>query len=196
MKRWICAVLAGLLAMASAVGLAEDYDPYYDRFANIEADLSVGEAANILESLGMGALYDHREELDGGIAFYSDSSSVSILALPNSGWERVAAFLIMVTDPAEYARGLNALWAIEYGYFTSFDGDSSGELSEWVAANGDAMCRCGAENRLQKWSTSLSSGCRVEVSVTPLPDCTRLNAVLYMTDDLQIDISMGAGSFA
>jgi len=197
MKRWVCALLAGVLALVCGAGALaeEDYDAYYDRFANVEADICIGEVGADFENSGRSDPFEdcRREEEDNGIVFISRTTSLSVLALVSEDWNGVAAFLVMAMDPADYGLGLDVLCRLENDYHMIFDSrDESASCERWLGGLRDEITSCGVQGRLQKWETTLDTGSRLQISVTPLPECNRLNAVLYITDEYEIDIYMGA----
>ena len=193
MRRWLCAALAVVVAaLCAAGGLAEDY---YDKGARVEADITLSLVSGAFDEAGEGELYTQREEQSSAIVYYSASSSLQVMALPDETWDHVAAYVVTVNNLSEYLRGLDAVCDIAASFYEIYDlEDGSDTFAGWLEGYIEPICRCGAENRQQKWSTQLEKNARAEISVTPLPDCTRLNAVLYITDDVTVDIYMGAGS--
>ena len=187
MKHWMCMLLALALFVIGAAAMAEE--EYYDKAVRPEVDNAVNMVNTAFDPSGEYELFDQSEEMEMGIGLSSSTTSLTMIALPTEDWQQTAAYVIMASNVDDYGLAMQAAYALSEFY--DFSDDSKYEVEGWLDGNWDEVMECGANNTLKSWGPLETSALKAEMSVTPLPDYTRLNIVLYLTDDYSIDIYMG-----
>ena len=187
MKRLMCALLTAVLLIIGAVAVAED--DYYDKAVRPEVDNAVAMINAEFDPSGEYSLFDQNQETEMGIGFASSTTSLTMIAMPTEDWQQAAAYVIMASDVDDYGLAMQAAYALS-GFY-DFDDNSKYEMEGWLDGNWDDVMDCGANDKQMSWGPLETAALKAEMSVTPLPDYTRLNIILYITDDYSIDIYMG-----